>query len=374
MQILANQAPIGFEAEFVNQRGQTIMYRGILLPFSSDDDTIDFIYGVINWKELADQQTTDELLLEVNQVLEQEAITPPLRSDEPMTDWADGPVNIKPALHLGGISDLGAFKDSADPADSIMPMPAFGTSKRNGPAKQPVNLDEPYELAIEAEQKADDIADQNTAAVELPELDEAEMELCDWLASARELAQAANSSEDRTRNALYEAVGRAYDFSLAADQAPEEFDELVTDSGLTTQERAPMTPIVKLVFGAEYDKTRLTEYAAALSHGHRLGLKQGGLSSFLKSADGGLKGVVKAERRLRREESGKPVEAVDAPRERLAKKLRKIEPQSFDMIAPEGQEFSLVMIRRLPTGEVIMLGEVPEDVALVERAARKLLG
>ena len=39
MQILANQAPIGFEASS-NQRGQTI-YRGILLPFSSDDDTID---------------------------------------------------------------------------------------------------------------------------------------------------------------------------------------------------------------------------------------------------------------------------------------------------------------------------------------------
>ena len=32
MQILANQAPIGFEAEFVNQRGATILYRGILLP------------------------------------------------------------------------------------------------------------------------------------------------------------------------------------------------------------------------------------------------------------------------------------------------------------------------------------------------------
>ena len=73
MQILANQAPIGFEAEFVNQRGATILYRGILLPFSSDDDTIDFIYGVINWKEMADQQTTDELLLEIDQALEADA-------------------------------------------------------------------------------------------------------------------------------------------------------------------------------------------------------------------------------------------------------------------------------------------------------------
>src|SRR5947209_14875418 len=51
MQIIANRAPVGFEAEFDNQRGDNICYRGILMPFSSDGDTIDFIYGVINWKQ-----------------------------------------------------------------------------------------------------------------------------------------------------------------------------------------------------------------------------------------------------------------------------------------------------------------------------------
>src|SRR3982751_6870499 len=40
MQIIANQAPIGFEAEFVGQRGQNTMYRGILMPFSSDGAAI----------------------------------------------------------------------------------------------------------------------------------------------------------------------------------------------------------------------------------------------------------------------------------------------------------------------------------------------
>ncbi len=43
LQIIANHAPIGFEAEFVNERGNVLMYRGILLPYSTDDDTIDFI-------------------------------------------------------------------------------------------------------------------------------------------------------------------------------------------------------------------------------------------------------------------------------------------------------------------------------------------
>ncbi len=57
LQIIANRAPIGFEAEFVASRGHDTMYRGILMPFSSDDDSIDFIYGVINWKELVDAAT-----------------------------------------------------------------------------------------------------------------------------------------------------------------------------------------------------------------------------------------------------------------------------------------------------------------------------
>ena len=98
MQILANQAPIGFEAEFVNQRGNSILYRGILLPFSSNDETIDFIYGVINWKEMADQVTADELLLEIDQALEVEPVDesededqPHRHHADPVTDWADSP-------------------------------------------------------------------------------------------------------------------------------------------------------------------------------------------------------------------------------------------------------------------------------------------
>ncbi len=62
LQIIANRAPIGFEAEFVNQRGEHICYRGILMPFSSDGDTIDFIYGVINWKAVGASRTPGRLL------------------------------------------------------------------------------------------------------------------------------------------------------------------------------------------------------------------------------------------------------------------------------------------------------------------------
>jgi hypothetical protein len=435
MQILANQSPIGFEAEFVNQRGLTIAYRGILLPFSSDDDTIDFIFGVINWKELADAQAADELLLEIDQALDPLVMAPAPDADAPLTDWADGPGIDLPAEVANDIDDAVAYDDEpfdvdafsaaqsaeAD-SDDVLPLPAFGDlddeeeEPVSGPSfgsllrmpmqmpeKAPLDLsaslEEPLDLAEPfAEDPAWPVSDvpapgSDYAAVvdlaafagpvELADepsdfdrapLDAAGMELGDWLAAAREMAALARNNEDRTRSALYDAIGRAYDFSLAATGATEEFDELLADAGLTMQDRAPMTPVVKLVFGADYDKTRLTEYAAALTHAHRLELAQGSLGDFLRTAEGGLKGVVKAERRLRRAETGQAVEPLDAPRHALAKKLRALPGQSFDSLSSEGNEFALVMIRRDENGIIVVLGEVPDDVALVERAGRRLIG
>lgn len=424
MQILANQTPIGFEAEFVNQRGVTLMYRGILLPFSSDDDAIDFIYGVINWKELPDAQAADELLLEIDQALETSPGTAADTEDEAaLPHWADGPGAV-PANDLADdfASDSGLAGFHEDDTDNVLPMPAFGygeelpeaddeadddlelaafeleadafgeddlgddaegDDEHGGPAygsllKMPLDLSKSTEKVALALPEYDpaEMAFAELAPIELsmPELDPAEMGLGDWLAAAREMAAAAHNSEDRTRHALYDAIGRAYDFSLAAAEAPEEFAELLVDAELTMQDRAPMTPVVKLVFGADYDKTRLTEYAAALGHAHRLQLPIGTLGAFLGGHEGGLKGVVNAERRLRKEESGKLVEPLDAPRQALARKLRALPAQDFAAIDAAGSEFALVMIRRTDAGDVVMLGEVPDDVALIERAARRLLG
>ena len=61
-----------------------------------------------------------------------------------------------------------------------------------------------------------------------------------------------------------------------------------------------MTPIVKLVFGAQYDKTRLTEFAAALSWAQREGVAAGALAERIETLEGGLKAIVAAERAARR--------------------------------------------------------------------------
>ena len=49
-----------------------------------------------------------------------------------------------------------------------------------------------------------------------------------------------------------------------------------------------------------------------------------------------------------------------------------MDPIDLADLAPDGPEFALVVIRRDETGTLDVIGEVPEDIALIERAARKL--
>lgn len=315
MQIIANQAPVGFEAEFENHRGANTLYRGILMPFSSDDDSIDFIYGVINWKEVAAPELQADLQDAVGQALRAEL--PPI--DDSAAVWADGPAP-------GFEPDTGPV---AEPSGSAFVAP-----------ERPVQAadDEPESLA-------------------------------DHLVAARESAEQAKAADQRSRAALYDALGRAYDFALTAEDEPEDYQELLEDAGIAVQERAPMTPIVKLVFGIDYDKTRLTEFATALSHAKREHIAQGAFSDYLKRQKGGLKAIVAAERAARR-----PASQPDRLEE-AREALRSAPAQAYvelDGGADGDEEFALLMARRLPDGRLAVIGAVPHDKALTERAIRKI--
>src|SRR4029450_9449872 len=131
------------------------------------------------------------------------------------------------------------------------------------------------------------------------ELD-ADAGLADRLWSARESAEVCKEQDGRSRVALYRALAMAYDFAVAAKRVPDDYVEILNDAGVKAQARAPMTPIVKLVFGIDYDKTRLTEFAAALSFAERENVDFGEFQDFVEKAEGGLKGLVAAERKARR--------------------------------------------------------------------------
>lgn len=317
LQIIANRAPIGFEAEFINDRGVNIMYRGILLPYSSDDDTIDFIYGVINWKEAVAVEIAAPLQLEVERAL---AAAPPRQEHVPV--WADGPT-------AGHLDDEKEVEDLDHIIDEL-------------------ELGESYALA-------ESQPDENSS-------------LADWLDAARQSADSARDADMRTRDALYQAIGRAHDFALVAAKYPADYAELLSDAGLVAQERARFTPIVKLVFGVGYDKTRLTEFATALQFADRNAVPMGGLADILSKHDGGLKGIIAAERRAKKVAAGQHVAApaVD-PRSRL----RSARVRDLSEFAGSGEEFVLLVARRDADGNVAIVGAVDADAALTEKALRK---
>jgi hypothetical protein len=281
LQIVANRAPIGFEAEFTNQRGDDICYRGILMPFSSDGETIDFIYGVINWKD---------------------AVSAP----------------------------------RPDP----VPLPAFAADEDVLDLVEEMDPEAPAPLGEDAG-------------------------LADRLSAARETVEVLKAADGRSRAALYRALSLAYDFAVASRRVPDDYAELLDDAGIKAQARAPMTPIVKLVFGADYDKARLTEFAAALAHAERCEVDFDGFLPFIESFAGGLKGLVAAERDARR-----PEPRVDNRGERARVRLRSVAAQPLSSLAGN-DEFTLVLVRRDANGKVEPVCAVP-DLALLDKALRRL--
>jgi hypothetical protein len=157
----------------------------------------------------------------------------------------------------------------------------------------------------------------------------------------------------------------AYDFALAAEANADEYAELLEESGVKAQARAPMTPIVKLVFGIDYDKARLTEFAAALSYARRQHVAAGAFQDLIEKQPGGLKALVAAERLARR-----PEPRLDTKGEAARAHLRTAPAISLSDV-PADEEFAVVVTRRGADGRHEPVAIV-EDEALVERAIRRV--
>ncbi|MEO7691317.1 MAG: hypothetical protein ABIS51_18680, partial [Sphingomonas sp.] len=339
LQIIANRAPIGFEAEFLSTRGHNTLYRGILMPFSSDEDKIDFIYGVINWKELVDAATQAKLDGEVDAAVR---TTPKLVVAAPA--WADGP---HAALEIGHEDELP--EDEAGDERVFAEVEEGDTYVLNEVHGDVDDGDGPHEEIV--------------AAVSRPA-----GSLTDQLMLAQQTAAAVRAADSRTRTTLYRALARAHDFAAAADADPAAYEALLDHAGITLQLRAPMTPIVKLVFGADYDKTRLTEYAAVLSHARRIGVGRGQLNDFLDGYEGGIKGVVKAER------AAKLTNAAHAHRpENLAAAMAEM-PVLAEVQIDTGLDtgdYVVLLARVVDGGTLDVVVAIGDDAALTQRVMRQ---
>ncbi|BCA63163.1 hypothetical protein HMP09_2397 [Sphingomonas sp. HMP9] len=245
LQIIANRAPIGFEAEFVSSRGRTTLYRGILMPFASGPFasggvTIDFIYGVINWKELADADLQATLSAELDAAVQ----ATPFGAGATAQVWADGP--------SGGFDVM-----PAEPSPAASQAPVLG---------DPLPAD--YMLVGP---------------------------LGEHIAIARESAAQLRAAEARSRAALHRALGHAHDLAVSAEHDADEFAAILSAACLQDGTNA-MMQIVTLVFGANFEAPRLETFAAVLRHAQRHQVPAGGLASFLGGFDGDLAAIAAAER------------------------------------------------------------------------------
>ena len=375
LQIIANRAPIGFEAEYANQREETICYRGILMPFSSDGDTIDFIYGVINWKHVGGAQAADAQqagAVELPRVEFDDSTVPV----EPPTSAESAIVEFDEAIDA---QDW--FAQAEEPLELTEPVSQEPMGLHELVAEEPLELTDP--VAAEPEAAAEEAVEIGSIAAEpavhfswedgpladvdgddLPEIElDDNAGLADRLWAARETADAVKAGEGRTRAALYRALSLAYDFALSARENAEEYAELLEESGVKAQVRAPMTPIVKLVFGIDYDKARLTEFAAALSYALRQEVALGGFEDLIGKQPGGLKALVSAERQARRPEA-----RADTKGEVARARLRTKPTISLGDV-PAEEEFAVVVTRRGADGRHEPVAII-DDEALVERAIR----
>lgn len=508
LQIIANAAPVGFEAEFTNQRDAEIMYRGILMPFSSDDETIDFIYGVISWKEVASPKLVEGLGEEMKNAMDA------AHAPYPATPiWADGPsatvdfededtLELDESAKLDAVTDFGfdeildepaelaaddvldlsevaiAPEDSprfyteipldiidaaagdlvggeADPQsadagpgaevelvedtapgdvaedagladlDDLLAMfneageaaPTAGSDEADrvstetdladeldltefaaeadvDPAPEPVfisgddaeasdsyasSFEAPSLVPVELEEEAAELAiveedaptldEGMSALLEIPGQEEPGGNLADMLDMARQGASEARDSDVRSRGALYRAVGLAYDFALSAYDSPEDYVLMLENAGITTQERSPMTPVVKLVFGADYEKTRLAEYALALDYAFAQKLPRGGLAPQLSAYEGGLKGLVRDMREARRTGPADPGARAMRRLDRAVRRLNKADPAATSELPFGDLGLAVVIARREADGTVSLLA----GVGLEDKAAQKVM-
>ena len=360
-----------FDEQIVDSDGWITDWQGLALPFTGNEHgayLVDIMFDLDDpiVGEPMRRPAADNGILLLEQELDPDEMPRPVQASLPapvlfvcVSDAAKQPPGRHPQEKSGARS-------------RVPPLAAararWRRSSRNSASAEGISASEPTSEPLLLIQPWEAVSDE-VGSHPPPIRPSAPDHLLLSLQSARKQAEKAKGSEERSHFALYAALGAAHDFALLAAAAPERLLEIVTEAGLKMQARAPMTPIAKLIFGAGYDRSRLAEYALALSHAFRLRLPPGSLADYLMDFDGGLKGIVKAERQLHR--ASEPQEQSRAAS--LEAKLRKAAVRPLDSLEPAGQEFTLVMARRLPDGTVALLGEVPPDERLFRAAARKFL-
>lgn len=197
------------------------------------------------------------------------------------------------------------------------------------------------------------------------------------LEAGQEAARKLPHSDTTARQHLYRTLSRALKIFEMAQVVPQAYRQQLVELGIRSQARAPYTPALKLIFGKEYDKTRITEYAAALAHAQASGVDSRSLEAFLASYPGGIKGCVLAERQARRHKRGS---SLQRRMQRIRQQLLARHPNAiveFGAEVPEtdgDDDFVLLLARRGNNRQTLeILDVLPEQKSGIEAALRRIV-
>ena len=341
VEVFNRRGPVGLEDQFTNLDGQRSLFRGILLPFSEDDNIIDFMVGAVTYRTDLSDPVAATLVAnkEANAaaVAVVETAAAPELPSEPVPDQ---PVRLLPQPTSGEAQQSDAEPDITKLAEYMAGVDILPQREESAPA--------------------------------------ADTPLADSLGECRALVRKLRKADGRSRDALYRTLERAYAFCFEAEADPEGFQALCKSVRVKAQDRAPFTPIVKLVFGTRYDKTRLSEYAATLAYAKRQGQTAATFRAFLEAHKGGIKGCVQAERTARRGAVNDDDGAVKNSSELEIARDTLRQAAAVGTIADCGagdDEFVVLVGRRGPDGIDVLavLNEKPSLVdGCIRRAAKAL--
>ncbi len=307
-QVLANMSPVEFSSlAAVGPKGGAT-FNGILLPFQETDGHVSHIYVVLDQNEIEAADHDNVFDLTEDLLAERFDTNYALRADLDVLD-----------LQLDQVlADLAEKELETSLAEEPVPSP-----------------------------------------------------LAEALDEARHLAHEVSSYDTRSRTALYRALAKALAVAIQSEIAPGEYAEHLRVADIRVSERSPMTPIAKLVFGKGFDRTRLTEYASVLAFGREQGIDTGDFAAFIAAYEGGIKGIVAAQR-LRRN-GNRAKEPRQVVRAAAARRFRKLPATPVESIARDGGEFGVMLFRRMGDGSVAFLGEISDDAAAVERIGNQIV-
>ncbi len=269
----------------------------------------------------------------------------PFREDSLLIEYTDGgPVIRHVGARLGAAMGLGAAQKGSlllghSPlADAMSSL--FLVVKQSGVATEDVNFFGFDGVALPFKGPHGDLA--FALGVFAPSDPEGASQLMHAAVEDGRAMITSGIANARTREGLYGILACAMDIRHASLQDMGAFQEMLRENGLSAQARAPFTPIIKLLLGRGYDKTRVAEYSTALQFAERHGLKGASLRSFFQGLPGGIKGCVRMERSIRKVSRG---EAAD-PALAAALKWLEGQPAKGQASVPSDEDYVFLLAKK----------------------------